>query len=160
MWVGRYGEAAALYERAAKGFDADHLSIEGNAARLGRAEALLLGRHPPAAEKAARLALQTAQRSINRAQVGMAEGLLGRTTAAQGQHEEAAVWTERSLGALDGLGWWRLEAEIAVGYVERLGALGDVAGVEAARATAAWCIRRLGPDSQEALEEALEAVSG
>lgn len=159
LWVGRYAEAAALYEQAAAGFDADHLSIEGNAVRLARAESLLLGGHPPAAERVARLALQAAQRSINRAQVGMAEGLLGRAAAAQGQPDEAAVWTERALAALDGLGWWRLEAEIAVGYVARLAALGDVAGVEAARATAAWCIHRLGPDSQAELERELEAVS-
>lgn len=159
VWVGRHDEAAKLYASAETGFERLRLPIERNGVRLGRAETLLSGGYIGMAEKVARQALHTAQRSINRGQVGRAEGLIGQILLERRLAGEAAIWLERALGALDGRGWWRLEAELAVAYVAALARSGDVAGVEGARATAAWCIRRLGPASQVELEAQLEAVS-
>lgn len=112
--VGRLEEALADYRLAMRGFGslghfieatAIHISIGGTLVRLGNAAQGLKTLHA---------AYSAATHSLNQAHVGQAQGEAARALADLGHHRAAIEQYSAALDALEGLGWLRLEAELAL----------------------------------------------
>lgn len=113
-WAGRYDDAAADYEAAMNQFEAMGLRISANDSRLAMGETLIQAGDAGTALEVLRAALSAADRLPNRAHVGMAQGGIGRALMMTGQFAEGYDCLGEALGTLKGLGWLRVEAEIAM----------------------------------------------
>jgi tetratricopeptide (TPR) repeat protein len=120
LWRGRWDQAAHAYRQAARAFDQHRWTVEANATLLGSLEAALRAGDLAEALRALPPVVERVERGINQAHRGMAYGLHGRALLAQGAPDEAAAWLELALAALDGLGWLRLEAELALSLLKAI----------------------------------------
>ncbi len=137
---GRPADGCAVLLEAAAGLDALGCAIDSDEARL-QAAAGYLGWQPETALDLACGMLPRTVRSINRAHDGTAHGLVGQALLACGAPAQAIPWLGSALKRLAGLGWARLEAELALA----------VAGATALASPA---------DLPEALQAARERIDG
>ncbi|NDJ54447.1 MAG: tetratricopeptide repeat protein, partial [Chloroflexi bacterium] len=114
FWQDRLAEAKAHFLTAAEGFDQLGYTLEANQARVAAAEVLLQAGDLDEAEGLFTTALAHAGRSINPMHQGLAQAGLGKVYEALGRFGEAQDSFRQALKILNGLGWWRLEAEIAL----------------------------------------------
>lgn len=148
-WQERWCDAAAGFRDAMAAFEAAGQIIERTGAQIALADALLEMGEADRALVEAEGALLAAGRSINQAQVGFAQGLIGRVLLATGDWEAAAAWLGVALNSLDGLGWMRSEAALALARLRAVHSLGFEAinrvsvSLETARFDAEWRIDRL-----------------
>ncbi len=152
-WAGRHTEALEAYRAAIRAFDELGHSIERNGARLGQAEALLaLGRADEALAVLEEV-LNAAERSINRAHAGCAQGLTGRALLVSGDLEGAAAWFGAALETLDGLGWLRTEAEYGLARARALHGIASAEAQAAVEAAERRARRLRSGDLRQAVEE-------
>lgn len=122
--AGDLEQAADDYTSAIAAFDLLGHHIEANGTRIGLGNVQArMGQLDPAITTLTE-ALNAAEHGINRAHVGMAQGALGQACLLAEYPDVAGEWFEVALASLDGLGWARYEAEIAVERVATLKALG------------------------------------
>ncbi len=153
--VDRLEEALGEYQEAHRGFQKINHEIECNEAHLGIGETLLRLCRTQEGLDELRAALSRTQRGLNRAHIGRAQALIGRGLAQQGQYGKAVGWFAAGLETLDGLGWWRTEAEFAVEKLKAMQAMGFTSNTDTWNAgylDAAWRVERLpSVDLSEAL---------
>lgn len=155
--VGRLDEALAEYEQAERGFEELGYVIERNATRLGMGDMLVRTERAEEGLRVLRAALSAAKHGINRATTGVAQGLIGKALAAQGQPGEALDWFTMALETLDGRGWLRTEAEFSL---ERLKALQLTDGHRYATRWQADARQRIGRLRSTDLQRELATLSG
>lgn len=121
--AGEREQAADDYVNAIAALDALGHRIEANGIRisLGHVQAQM-GQFDAAFETLT-TTLNAAENDINHAHVGMTQGALGQVCLLAGEPDAASEWFDVALDNLDGLGWARYEAEIAVERVATLKAL-------------------------------------
>jgi tetratricopeptide (TPR) repeat protein len=144
--AGDLEQAADDYANAIAAFEALGHRIEANGTRIGLGHVQARMGQLDDAIGTLTTALNVAENTINRAHIGMAQGALGRVCRLAGYHAEADEWFDVALGSLNGLGWARYEAEIAVDRVATLKALGKPHGWDDAA--------RIATDRVEALNAA------
>jgi exonuclease VII small subunit len=110
----RLPEAIASYRAALSGFEAAGDQLEANSTRLDLGEALLQAGQPEEGLSLARTAYQAASRLPNRLHRGLAARLTGKALAEQAHYAEAHQWVEKAQSEVEGLGWLRTEAVIAL----------------------------------------------
>lgn len=121
--VNRLEEALNEYRAAHRGFREINHTIASNDAQLGIGDMLLRLDRTQEGLDELRAVLSSAQRGLNRSHIGLAQALIGRGLAQQRKYGKAVGWFTAGLETLNGLGWWRTEAEIAV---EKLKAMHDM----------------------------------
>jgi tetratricopeptide (TPR) repeat protein len=114
LWTDRPEEAADAFRAAIEEFEGAGQRVERTGAAMGLGEALLALGDLDAALTTLDAAHEETQRSINRAHVAQARGLVGRVLLAMDTPSDAVGWLDSALEAFDGLGWDRAEAETAV----------------------------------------------
>jgi tetratricopeptide (TPR) repeat protein len=117
---GRTTEAIASYRAALAGFEATGEALEANSARLGLGEALVEADQIDEGLGQAQTAHQAASRLPNKLHRGLAARLIGRALAEKGRCAEAQEWVENALNEIEGLGWLRTEAALALEHVSVL----------------------------------------
>jgi tetratricopeptide (TPR) repeat protein len=113
----RLPEAIDSYRAALSGFEAAGDRLEANSARLGLGETLIQADRPDDGLSLAQTAHQAASRLPNRLHRGLAARLIGRALAEKGRCVEAQEWAEKAINEIEGLGWLRTEAALALEYV-------------------------------------------
>jgi tetratricopeptide (TPR) repeat protein len=114
LWTARPDDAADAFRAAIEKFEGAGQHVERTGAVMGLGEALLALGELDDALATLDAAHEETQRSINRAHVAQARGLLARVLLAMESPRDAADWLDVALDAFDGLGWDRAEAETAV----------------------------------------------
>ncbi len=114
LWTDRPEEAADAFRAAIAEFESAGQHVERTGAAMGLGEALLALGDLDAALTTLDAAHEATQRSINRAHIAQARGLIGRVLLAMDAPGDAAGWLDASLDTFDGLGWDRAEAETTV----------------------------------------------
>jgi tetratricopeptide (TPR) repeat protein len=148
-WQRRWDEAADSYKKAMEAFETAGQPIERTGAQIALADTLLEMGDADRALAEAEGALLAAGRSINQAHVAFAESLIGRTLLATGDWEAGAAWLGVALNSLEGLGWMRSEAMLALARLRAVHSLGVEAmsrlgiSLEKARFDAEWHTDRL-----------------
>jgi tetratricopeptide (TPR) repeat protein len=156
--VGRLEEALADYRTAMQGFNRMGHTIEGVAMQINAGSTLVeMGRVEEGLE-ALEAAYSAAGRSLNRAHVGMAQGAIGGALTRLECYAEAVEWFTGALGTLDGLGWLRLEAELALERLRVARQWGGAAERWGAWESDAW--RRVGYLRSTDLRDELAGIDG
>jgi tetratricopeptide (TPR) repeat protein len=148
-WQRRWDEAADSYEKAMEAFEISGQPIERTGAQIALADTLLEIGDTDRALAEAEGALLAAGCSINQAHVAFAESLIGRALLATGDWEAGTAWLGVALNSLEGLGWMRSEAVLALTRLKAVHNLGTEAinrlgiSLEKARFDAEWHTDRL-----------------
>ncbi|MBN1309804.1 MAG: hypothetical protein JXB30_00200 [Anaerolineae bacterium] len=142
VWMNRLDEAAECYRLAVLGYEEQGMTIDANSARLDLGETLLALDEVEEGLNVLQAALSAAEHSPNVYQVAKAQALIGRGLASQGEPEMGVQWLSQALGTLDGLGWLRSEAELALEH------LGLLALMDVKHSSSEWQQARAGVEKQ------------
>jgi len=119
-WQQRHAESLVLYNNARRIFGEFGMRIESNDMRISAGATLTELNRIDEALEVLEEAMMATEQTVNRAQMGIALGLLGEAFLKNGQANEAAGCCSTALDLLDGLGWLRTEAEYALTYLDAL----------------------------------------